>query len=127
MAVQSQPLPGSPIGTTYISDSSVNATAQAAKASSSATLFALEIDNTANSSAMYFKMYDVATAGVAHVTVGTTDPDFIFVIPASSKRQFNALEGLNFTTGMIYACLTTGGTGGTASPGSAVSIKMFIS
>ena len=125
MAVQSQTLPGEPIGTIYISDSSVTATAQAAKASAAATLFALEIDNTANASAMYFKMYDVATAGA--VTVGTTDPAFIFVIPASSKRQFNALEGLNFSNGMIYACLTTGGTGGTASPGSAVSIKMFIS
>ena len=81
------------------------------------------IDNTNNTSAMYLKFYDVASGG--SVTVGTTNPDFIFPVSASSTVQYTMQPGAFFDLGIAFACVNPPGTGGTTSPTNDVSVKIL--
>ena len=74
-------------GVVLLTDTDVVATAVAAKASS-AVLYELELDNTANSAASYLKIYNTGT-----VTVGTTVPDWVIMVPASVKEASSFLTG----------------------------------
>lgn len=105
------------LGGTLVTDTSVNGTVQ--YATSGVTVYAITIDNTANNVVSYFKVWD-ATSGV---TVGTTDPVGVIRVAASSKRTISSADGIFILgTGFAYACVTTGGTGGTTGPSSAVSL-----
>jgi hypothetical protein len=77
-------------------------------------LYKVEIDNTAGSAAVYVKGYDVALGG--SVTVGTTDPQWVFKCPAGVKRVYSSAEGSSFANGLKVACTTTRGTAGNTSP-----------
>jgi len=84
---------------------------------SGGTLYAIHIDNSANASAVYLKLWDSAGA----VVVGTTAPDFIIKVPASFDGPvLLAVEGITFASGLQAACVTEAGTAGTTSPGAAV-------
>ena len=72
---------------------------------------AIEIDNSANGAATYFKGYDNGAP-----TVGTTDPDLVIMIPASVRRTVIFIDGFDFDSAFSFAGVTTGGTGGTTSP-----------
>ncbi len=76
------------------------------------TLFAFEIDNTQNTVPVYLKVYEGSP------TVGSTDPDMVFCIPASSRRThfMNNHVGVLLTSALNVACVTDPGTGGTTSP-----------
>lgn len=106
---------GYPAGTNLFTETSLANTALVVKASS-ATLHLAVIDNTANGAASYVKVYNSAGA----VTVGTTVPDDVWLVPASSTRTFYNVGGTVFGTGLQVACVTAGGTAGTTSPTSAV-------
>lgn len=85
-----------------------------------ATLYQLEVDNTANAAQDNFlKLYDSA----GPVTVGTTVPEYVFRIRQAVKRSFVFPDGLAFISGIIAATVTAGGTSGTTSPGSSVVVK----
>lgn len=85
-----------------------------------ATLYQLEIDNTANAAQDNFvKLFDTAGA----VTVGTTVPEYVFRIRQGVKRSLVFPDGLVFINGIVAATVTAGGTAGTTSPGSAVVLK----
>jgi hypothetical protein len=88
----------------------------------STKVYWIQIDNSANVAASYFKAWN-ATSG--SITVGTTVPDLVILVPASSIISFPfftaAVPGVTFATAFSIACLTTGGTAGTTSPASAVS------
>lgn len=88
-------------------DTVVAATPVVAKASS-AVLYSLELDNSAVAAATYFKLYNTGT-----VTVGTTVPDWVIMIPASVSRTITMPTGFTFGTALTYAAVTTGGTAGT--------------
>ncbi len=81
------------------------------------TFFGGTFNNTANSVAVYVKVYNQTS-----VTVGTTLPDFIFKIPAGATRDVtvNLGHGMTLGTGLGVACVTAGGTDGTTSPTNAV-------
>ncbi len=117
MAVSNIPLL---TGATLLADTSAGATAVAAKASS-ATLYEMELDNTANAAATYFKLYNAAAAGV---TVGTTVPDSVHMVPASTKLTHVIPAGNVWGTALTYAAVTTGGTAGTTAPTSAFAVKL---
>lgn len=105
-------------GASLLVDTDADAVAVAVKASS-AVLYQIEVDNTANAAASYLKLYNTGSP-----TVGTTAPDWIVMIPASQERNITIPEGLTFGTALSYACVTAGGTAGTTSPTSDVVLRM---
>jgi len=88
---------------------------------SSTTIYEIEIDNTANAAEdNYVKFYNTAGA----VTVGTTVPDMVIEVRQGVSRTVVIPSGLVYETGVAVATVTTGGTGGTTSPGSAVIVRI---
>lgn len=83
---------------------------------SAVLVHSLDIDNAANGAAAYVKLYDT----VATVVVGTTVPDYVFMVPASTRMIIESPDGFNFANGCQVATVTAGGTGGTTSPTSPV-------
>ena len=110
----------SPANVIIFNDTSINNALDAIKASS-AVLYYVIIDNTLNVAASYLKLWNVASGSV---TVGTTAPDQIIYVPASSLITVpfytGAAPGVTFGTALTAACVTTAGTAGTTSPSSAV-------
>jgi len=86
----------------------------------STTVYAVEIDNTLNTVASYFKAYNATAA----VTVGTTVPDMVLYAPAATKVTYVFNRGIVFGTGLKCAIVTTGGTGGTTIPTSNVAYQV---
>ena len=87
---------------------------------SSAVVYAIVIDNTANGAASYTKLWNSAGA----VTVGTTAPDEIILVPASTKITLIYVGGKTFGTGLQEATVTAAGTAGTTSPTSSVIVEI---
>lgn len=86
-----------------------------------ATLYEIEFDNTANAAQdNYLKLYDSAVA----VTVGTTNPDYIFRIRQGVKRSIVVPDGLAFVNGIVEATTPAAGLGGTSNPGSACLLSL---
>lgn len=98
-------------------DTANTSTAVTIKATS-ATLYELELDNTANAAASYVKFYNTGT-----VTVGTTVPDAILMVPASTKITLVFPGGTVFGTALSVATVTTGGTAGATGPVTAITVK----
>lgn len=109
-----------PSGAKAYINTDLDATIAAVKASAG-TLYAIVVDNSANSAVSYLKLWDLASGSV---TVGTTAPDWIFKIAASVKKTIAIPEGLAFATALSAACLTTGGTAGTTNPTSDVDVRI---
>jgi hypothetical protein len=88
---------------------------------SSAKVFWVQLDNSLNVSSSYVKLFNLASGSV---TLGTTAPDEVLFIPASSIvtvfYMTGAAPGKTFGTALSYAVVTTAGTAGTTSPSSAV-------
>lgn len=87
---------------------------------SSAVLYEVEIDNTANAAATYVKFWNTAQGSV---TVGTTAPDMVLMCPASVKRSWVMPDGITFGTALTVAAVTGAGTAGTTSPTSDATVK----
>lgn len=105
-------------GVALLVDTAAGSTAVVAKATSG-VLYELELDNTANGAASYFKIYNTGT-----VTVGTTVPDWVLMVPASVSRTLAIPSGLTFGTAISYAATTTGGTTGSTAPTSSFAVKL---
>ena len=86
---------------------------------SSAVVYQIEVDNTANAAASYLRLWNTGT-----VTVGTTAPDFVLLIPASVSRALTIPQGLTFGTALTAACVTTAGTAGLTGPTSDVIVRI---
>ena len=99
-------------------DSAVANTAVTVKASS-AVLFEIELDNTAVAAATYLKFWNTGT-----VTVGTTVPDWVVMVPASVSRTVVIPSGLTFGTALSYAATTAGGTSGNTATTGDFAIKL---
>lgn len=106
---------GYPSSTNLFVETSVTGTKEAVKASS-IVVYYLDLDNSANAAVSYFKMWNLGTGSV---TVGTTDPDEIHYVPASTRIQVIIPPGKTFGTALTIACVTAGGTPGVTSPSSA--------
>jgi len=106
-----------PSGAIVFKDTDNEGTKIAVKGSS-ATIYSIIIDNTANAAeAEYVKLWNVASGSV---TVGTTAPDAIIMIPAAVKKTFAFPEGWVFGTALTVATVTTAGTAGTTNPTASV-------
>jgi hypothetical protein len=89
---------------------------------SSGVIYAIDIDNTANSAASYVKLHNLASGSV---TAGTTAPDLILMVPASTRLNFPIVGGLTFDTAISSRCVTAGGTAGTTNPTSDVVLRVI--
>lgn len=92
--------------------------------SSSALLYAVKVDNSANSADSYVKLYNVVSGSVV---VGTTAPDEIIYVPLGTVVTVTyftgAAPGKTFGVALTAACVTTGGTAGVTSPVSSVIVS----
>ena len=109
-----------PSNEVLFTDSILGNAVDAVKASS-CKIFYVTLDNSLNVAASYFKAFNLASASV---TLGTTAPDMVILVPASSIITVpfftGAAPGLTFSTALSIACVTAAGTAGTTSPSSAV-------
>jgi hypothetical protein len=116
-----------PSGESIYTDTALGTTIDAVKASS-ATLYNILIDNTLNTNPSYVKLFNLASGSV---TLGTTAPDEVIYIPASTKITqvyFSAATpGKIFATALSMACVTTGGTAGVTAPSSNVAVSVTYS
>ena len=124
MAITQVNIP-TPSGLVLFSDTAMGGTVDAVKASS-AKVYEVIIDNSANGAASYVKLYNAASGGV---TVGTTVPDEVIFVPGSAIITYfvftSAGPGKTFATALSAACVTTGGTAGTTSPTSSVVVSIL--
>lgn len=93
-------------------------TAQAVKASAG-TLGGWYIYNP-NATAAYVIIYNTASGSV---TVGTTNPQMVLCIPATSAANVEFGNGINFTTAIAVAATTTGG--GNTAPTTALEANFY--
>lgn len=108
------------IACVLVLDSDANATSEDDIRSGATTVYEVDIDNTANAAIEYVKLYDNAGP-----TVGTTAPNVILPIAASSRKRYKFEGGLVFATGLSAACVTAAGTAGTTGPTSDVVLRII--
>lgn len=93
--------------------------------SSSALVYSITVDNSANGSSVFVKLWNLTSGSVV---IGTSAPDQIILVPGSSvvtQTYFTgATPGVTFSTALSVACLTTGGTAGSTSPSSNVAVSI---
>lgn len=115
----------SPSNEIVFNDSAMGNTVDAVKASST-LVYSITVDNSANGgAASYVKLYNLASGSVV---VGTSAPDEILYIPAGAVVTqiywTGANPGKTFSTALSAVCVTAGGTAGSTSPVSNVSVTI---
>lgn len=120
MALTSVGVLGTLRHTDLLSDASVEQVAAA-----SIVVYAIEIDNSGNSSEIFLKLWNLAGS----ITVGTTDPDECFHVGAGKGRTiaYGVGTGKTFGTGLGIACVTTAGTAGATGPTNPVKVHLITS
>lgn len=98
-----------------------NLNAAVAVKASSAKIYELELDNTANGAATYCKIFNVAAGSVV---VGTTAPDMTILVPSATKITMVFPDGLDFGTALSVASVTTKAESGSTSPSSSFAVKI---
>lgn len=96
----------------------IGATAVVVSAAS-CVLHALELDNTANVAATFVRMHNTGT-----VTPGTTVPDQILMVPASTKITFIMPGGVTFGTALTITAGISAALATTTAPSSSFAIKI---
>jgi|TARA_R100001510_G_C7638846_1_gene196650 hypothetical protein len=94
--------------------------------SGSGTIFLIEVDNEANSSAVFLKIVDSTTATPSTSTPnGAGTPDHCFIAPAHTKMCYSFPAGLALSTGLTYWVTTSKSLGTSVNPSSAVIVKIL--
>ena len=89
---------------------------------SAITVHQVRIVNTANTTKLYLRMYNLVASGL---TVGSNSPDVVLPVEASSSVEYAFDPGIVFGTALCYAVNTTGGTAGTSSPSTAITVELL--
>ena len=92
--------------------------------SSSINIHQVRIDNTANSTKLYLKLYNLAASSL---TVGSNSPESILCVEAGSSVEYSFEPGMAFGTALCYAVVTTGGTAGVTAPATAITVEILTS
>ena len=111
-----------PLGSKLVQDSSAGNTAVDNTTGASGTLYMVEVDNTANSAIVYFKM-----ANTDDATAGTTAAHLVLIVPASTKMSYVFPTGIAFSTGFSHWCVTEAAESNTSAPSSAVVARYVTS
>lgn len=91
-------------------------------ASGAGRIWYFEVDNTANTSYSFLKLYDAAAASV---TVGTTVPLVIWRCDPGVVTSVMVIKGGAFSTALSGVVVTAGGTGGTTAPSNYAPMKVI--
>lgn len=92
----------------------------------SGVIYMIEIDNEANSSAVYLKIRDAATATPSTATDnGAGTPHYSFIAPAFTKMCYQIPLGAEFATGLTFWCTTSPNVGVTQKARSPVIVKLL--
>ena len=107
-------------GENIYTDTNIGSTVDAIKGSSALLLY-VTVDNSANVSATYVRLWNTAGGSVIN---GTTAPDQVLYIAANKIQTFvmytGSAPGVTFGTALSAAASSTGGTSGSAAPSSPV-------
>lgn len=121
MAVQKSPL-SLTSALQVVHDTDSDATSESDIGPGATTLYILRVDNTANASqAVFTKLYNAVAP-----TIGTTAPDMVLRVPGGATVSVEIPEGISFGTGISYATVTAGGTGGITNPTSDTIVDIVI-
>ena len=92
------------------------------------SIFMIQINNEANSTASYLKIRDNTAATPATTSAnGAGTPHFMFKAPAHTKITYAMPGGAAFTQGLSMWCTTGTAVGNEQEPGSAVIVKLITS
>ena len=110
-------------GLTIVRDTDADGTSESNINTGAGILHLVRLDNTANASqAVFLKLYNNTGP-----TIGTTVPDVVLRAAGGAVVQMAIMQGgVSFGTGISFACVTAGGTGGTTSPTSDVVVALTI-
>ena len=115
------------LGGKYILDR--NCTGNSATANvtaASGVIYMVEIDNEANSSAVYLKIRDATSATPSTLTAnGAGTPHYSFIAPAYTKMCYTIPGGAEFATGLSMWCTTSSVVGTTANASNPVIVKLI--
>lgn len=101
-------------------DTANGATIVAVKGSSG-VIYSLELDNSANGAATYFKLFNVAAGSVV---LGTTDPDLTILVPAATSITMVFPSGLAMGTAISCASVTGKASSSITAPSSSFVVRM---
>lgn len=120
MSITSTPLQTN-LSASIIADTDSDATSENDVRNGATTVYLVDVDNSLNAAITYTKLYNSASP-----TVGTTAPDTILMTPASVRKVFVLdMSGVAFSTALSFASVTSGGTAGTTSPTSNVTVRIL--
>lgn len=112
----------SPLGAKLVEIPSASETVCANVTGGAGILYNVDIDNEGNAGEdIYVKLFDTAS-----VTLGTTVPDWVFLIKGGTRRSYVIPEGIAFAA-LSVAAVLTGGTVGATPPTSAVPVRLVTS
>ncbi len=114
-----------PTNLVLFTDTVMGSAVDAVKASS-AKVYSIMVDNSANGgAASYVKLFNLAAGSVS---VGVTAPDEIIYVPAGQVITVSyftgAVPGKTFASALSAFCVTAGGTAGSTPPVSAVIVSI---
>jgi hypothetical protein len=112
MALVTTPIK-SPLGNAICQDTALGSVSDNDIRAGATTVYYLDLDNSLNAATTYFKAWNAAAP-----TVGTTAPDMVIPVPASTRLPIPIPGGLLFSANLSMAAVTTGGTAGTTAPSS---------
>lgn len=93
-----------------------------AVSASASTVYAVIIDNTANTTyPVFVKCYNDATP-----VVGTDDPELLVFAPGGQKVRYGQPVGWAFGTALSVACVKEAGTAGTTDPDNDVKVTLYV-
>jgi len=88
---------------------------------SSGVIYSLELDNSANGAATYFKLFNVAAGSVV---LGTTAADLVILVPAATAITLVFPSGLTLGTAIACASVTGKSESDNTAPTSSFIVKM---
>ena len=109
------------LGSTLVTNIETNATeSEGVFSGQNKNMYLVEIDNSDNTHITYVKI-----AKDAAVTVGTSDPHYIFPVPAASTITYAIGTGIEIPALSFWA-VQEAAVGGTTSPTNPVSVKILL-
>lgn len=111
---------GAPLGTVVAQDTALNGTGDMNVRGGATNMYFLDVDNSLNAAVTYIQLFNASAA-----TVGTTQADWCFYVPASTRLPIPFPQGVAFPVGFCMAATTT--PHGSSNPASNVTVRVTLS
>lgn len=111
-----------PLGNNLIEDTAVDGTIQENVTGATSVIYYISIDNSNNTSTVYFKIWDSVTPDIS-----TDDPSYIFKVTKTNTLTLHIPEGLQLTNALSYGCVTSSQSGVGTAPTKTVTVRIITS